>query len=112
MMYPLVLYLAADGFPVAVTCRVLGFSTQAFYKWMAAPVTGREWANAHLINTAIQIHDDDPALGYRFITDELAKRGIRASENRVQRLCAQQGIWSVTHKRPGHARRPDPAVLR
>lgn len=32
MMYPLVLDLAADNIPVAVTCRVLGFSKQAFYK--------------------------------------------------------------------------------
>jgi len=31
MMYPLVRDLAADGIPVAVTCRVLGFTTQAFY---------------------------------------------------------------------------------
>ena len=31
MRYPLVLDLAADGIPVAVTCRVLGFSKQAFY---------------------------------------------------------------------------------
>ena len=30
MSYPLVLDLAADGVPVAVTCRVLGFSRQAF----------------------------------------------------------------------------------
>ena len=35
MMYPLVLDLAADKIPVAVTCRVLGFSKQAFY--VAAP---------------------------------------------------------------------------
>lgn len=32
MMYPLVLDLAADRIPVAVACRVLGFSKQAFYK--------------------------------------------------------------------------------
>ena len=31
MRYPLVLDLAADGIPVAVTCRVLKFSRQAFY---------------------------------------------------------------------------------
>ncbi len=31
MMYPLVLDLADDGIPVTVTCRVLGFSTQAFH---------------------------------------------------------------------------------
>ena len=30
MMFPLVLDLAADRVPVAVTCRVLGFSKQAF----------------------------------------------------------------------------------
>ena len=33
MRYPLVRDLAAEGIPVAVTCRVLGFSKQAFYKW-------------------------------------------------------------------------------
>ena len=30
-MYLLVRDLATDGFPVVVTCRVLGFSTQGFY---------------------------------------------------------------------------------
>jgi len=39
MMYPLVLDLADDKIPVAVTCRVLGFSKQAFYKWPAKPVS-------------------------------------------------------------------------
>ena len=32
MMYPLVRELAVDGVPVTVTCRVLRFSTQAFYQ--------------------------------------------------------------------------------
>jgi putative transposase len=32
MTYPLVRDLAGDGIPVAVTCRVLGFSTQGFYR--------------------------------------------------------------------------------
>ena len=110
MRYLLVLDLAADGFPVAVTCRVLGFSKQGFYKWMAAPVTDREWSDAHLINSALDIHEEDPAFGYRFITDELELRGVSASENRVARLCAQQGIWSVTAKRRGLGRKPGPAV--
>jgi putative transposase len=43
MMYPLVRDLAADSIPVAVTCRVLGFFKQAFYKWNAQPVTARDW---------------------------------------------------------------------
>ena len=73
MMFPLVLDLAADRIPVAVTCRVLGFSKQAFYKWKANPVTDRDWDDAHLINAAIDIHHDDPEFGYRFIADELAR---------------------------------------
>lgn len=64
MMYPLVRDLAADGIPVTVTCRVLGFSTQAFYKWRASTVSQRDWDNAHLINAAYDIHADDPAFGY------------------------------------------------
>jgi hypothetical protein len=66
MKYPLVLDLAVDGIAVAVTCRVLGFSKQAFYKWRASPVTQRDWADAHLINAAREIHGDDPGFGYRF----------------------------------------------
>ena len=76
MMYPLVLDLAADGIPVAVTCRVLGFSKQAFYKWREDPVSQRDWDDAHLINAAIDIHHDDPEFGYRFITDELPAHGL------------------------------------
>jgi hypothetical protein len=37
MRYPLVLELAAVRIPVAVTCRVLGFTKQAFYAWRKDP---------------------------------------------------------------------------
>jgi putative transposase len=47
-MYPLVFDLAADGIPVTVTCRVLGFSTQAFYKWKRDPVTDRDTRRGHV----------------------------------------------------------------
>ncbi|MDH6284944.1 putative transposase [Prescottella agglutinans] len=110
MTYPLVLDLAADGIPVAVTCRVLGFSTQAFYKWRKDPVSQRDWDDAHLINAALAIHSDDPAFGYRFIADELPTRGITAGENRVHRLCSQQRIWSAFAKKPGLTRKSGPPV--
>jgi putative transposase len=35
MIYPLVTDLADEGIPVAVTCRVLGFSRQGYFKWRA-----------------------------------------------------------------------------
>jgi putative transposase len=110
MTYPLVLDLAADGIPVAVTCRVLGFTTQAFYRWKTDPVTRRDWDDAHLINTAIDIHADDPAFGYRFIADELPGHGITAGHNRVARLCRQERIWSVFAKKRGLSRRSGPPV--
>ncbi|MUU69725.1 IS3 family transposase [Pseudarthrobacter sp. GA104] len=110
MTYPLVTDLAADGVPVAVTCRVLGFSKQGYYRWKANPVTERDWIDAHLVNAALDIHADDPAFGYRFIADELPEKGITAGENRVQRLCRDHGIWSVFSKKRGVNRRPGPPV--
>jgi putative transposase len=85
MRYPLVLDLAAGGIPVAVTCRVLGFSKQAFYQWCRDPVPQRDWDEAHLNGAALDIHRDDPAFGYRFIADQLAVAGLKAGENRRRR---------------------------
>jgi len=111
MIYPLVRELASDGIPVKVTCRVLGFSPQGFYKWRANPVTKRDWSDAHLVDAAREIHADDPTFGYRFIADELRyERGITASENRVQRLCSSHGIAPVLHRRRGRGMRRGPAV--
>jgi putative transposase len=110
MMYPLVQELAADKIPVVVTCRVLGFSKQAFYQWQADPVSQRDWDDAHLINAAVDIHHDDPEFGYRYIADELADQGITASRNRVNRLCTSQRLWSVHSRKRGLNRKPGPPV--
>ena len=115
MMFPLVRDLAvtpdpARRVPVAVTCRVLGFSKQAYYKWLAQPVSQRDWDDAHLINAAIEIHHDDPEFGYRFIADELAARGLAAGRNRVNRLCSLQRLWSVHSRKRGLNRKPGPPV--
>jgi putative transposase len=107
MMYPLVRELAADRIPVTVTCGVLGLCRQAYYRWLAAPVCARDIDDAYTINRMRAIHDDDPEFGYRFIADELELAGHRSGENRVQRLCAQERIYSVItakgrkHARPG-----------
>jgi putative transposase len=34
MIYPLVRELAADGIPVAVTCRVFKIARQPYYRWL------------------------------------------------------------------------------
>ncbi len=93
-----------------MTCRVLAFSTQAFYKWRKAPLSQRDWDDAHLISAARDIHADNPAFGYRFISDELPGRGITAGENRVARLCFWERIWSIFAKKRGLNRRSGPPV--
>lgn len=110
MTYPLVLDLAADGIPVTVTCGVLGFTTQAFNKWRRNPVSQRDWNDAHLINTALDIHADDPGFGYRFIADELAAAGVTVGERRVWRICSQQRLWSSFAKKRGLTRKAGPPV--
>ena len=112
MKFPLVRDLAVEGFPVTVTCGVLGFSTQAFYKWAANPVSDRDWDDAHTINAIIDIHADDPEFGYRFIADDLERAGQATSEGRVWRLCRENRVWSTTVKkgRRGSGKTPGPAV--
>ena len=102
--------MTCDGARVAVDCRVLGFSKQAFFAWRAAPVPDRDWSDAHLINAAVDVHRDDPAFGYRFIADELGDQGFSAGENRVARLCSSQQIWSVFAKKRGLTRGAGPPV--
>ncbi|MFI5593981.1 IS3 family transposase [Amycolatopsis sp. NPDC051758] len=112
--FPLVRELAAAGapvrVPVAVTCRVLGFSRQAYYQWCSSPVSQRDFDDAHLINAALEIHADDPADGYRFIADELARQGFTASENRVWRICSMQQIFSLHARKKGRSRKSGPPV--
>jgi transposase InsO family protein len=112
MKFPLVRDLAAEGFPVRLTCGVLGFSTQAYYSWLAKPVSDRELADAYLTNALVDAHGDDPAFGYRFLADELDRAGHVAGERRVWRLCSQQKLWSTTVRKGRRGKgRPGPAVF-
>ena len=110
MTYPLVQELAAEGIPVRLTCGVLGFSTQAFYKWQRRPCSDRDLDDAHLTNALVDLHEGDPEFGYRFLTDELHAAGHKVGERRVWRLCRQQRLWSTTVRKGRHGKRPGPAV--
>lgn len=60
MIYPLVQEMAAAGarirVPVAVTCRVLGVSEQAYYQWLKRPWSARELEEQHLIDLLRELH--------------------------------------------------------
>jgi len=101
MMYPLVRELAADGVPVAVTCRVLKIARQPYYRWLKNPITDRELDQAHLANAIFDAHRDDPEFGYRFLADEARNSGHQACDRTVWRHCADNGWWSVFGKRKG-----------
>ena len=99
MMYLLVRELAADGVPVAVTCRVLKIARQPFYRWLAEPVTQAEWDQAHLVNAIIDAHADDPEFGRRLIVDELRDAGFTVSDRTGWKRCSEHEVWSVSLRR-------------
>lgn len=96
--------------PVAVACRVLGFSKQAYYKWLKQPVSAREVEEAHLIEVLHELHEDDPEGGYRVLADDMADLGYEISERRVWRLCHVAGIRStITTRKRKHTPPGPPA---
>jgi transposase InsO family protein len=99
MIYPLVRELAADGIPVAVTCRVLEIARQPYYRWLENPVTDAELAEAYLANALFDAHRDDPEFGYRFLADEARDAGLVFADRTAWRICSDNGWWSVFGKK-------------
>lgn len=111
MMYPLVRELAADGIPVAVTCRVLKIARQPYYRWLACPVTDAELAQAYRANALFDAHRDDPEFGYRFLLDEARDAGQPMAGRTAWRICSDNGWWSVFGKKArGKTKKAGPPV--
>jgi putative transposase len=55
MIYTFIAGQCAD-LPVAACCRVMKVSTSGFYAWRACPVSDRDWDDAILTNTIVDIH--------------------------------------------------------
>ena len=103
--------LAADGIPVAVSCRVLKLSRQAYYRWLTAPVIDAELTAAYRANALFDAHREDPEFGYRFLAGEAATVGESMGEGTAWRICRDNGWWSVFGKKRGHnGRRSGPPV--
>ncbi|MFK4760137.1 IS3 family transposase [Microbacterium sp. ZW T5_45] len=111
MTYPLVTELAADGIPVAVTCRVLQLSRQPYYRWLANPVTESEVVEAYRANALFDAHRDDPEFGHRLLADEARDAGQAMADRTAWRITSSNGWWSVFGKKRGrNGTRPGPAV--
>ncbi|WP_143728206.1 IS3 family transposase [Micromonospora cremea] len=98
-LYPLVSELAADGIPVAVTCRVLKIARQPYYRWLARPVGDAELVAAYRANALVDAHRDDPEFGYRFLVDEARTAGQAMAERTAWKICSDNGWWSAFGKR-------------
>ncbi|MFD4987480.1 transposase [Streptomyces sp. NPDC058374] len=108
MMYPLVRELAAAAapyrVPVAVTCRVLNLARQPYYRWLAAPVTDTELAEAYRADALFDAHRDDPEFGHRFLLDGARTAGEPMAERTAWRICRDNRWWNAFGKRRGRGK--------
>jgi len=102
--------LAADGIPVAVTCRVLKLARQPYYRWRANPITDTELVEAYRANALFDAHHEDPEFGYRYLVDEARDAGQPMAERTAWRICSQNHLWSVFGKKRGKNGKPGPPV--
>ncbi|MGW0157805.1 IS3 family transposase [Mycobacterium sp. NPDC003323] len=109
-LYPLVKELAADGIPVAVTCRVLKLARQPYYRWRADPITDAEVVEAYRANALFDAHRDDPEFGYRYLVEEAREAGEAMAERTAWRICSQHRLWSVFGKKRGKNGKAGPPV--
>ncbi|MEU2339853.1 IS3 family transposase [Streptomyces sp. NPDC013172] len=109
-IYPLVKELAADGMPVAVTCRVLKLARQPYYRWLDKPVTAAVLEQAYRANALFDAHRDDPEFGYRFLADEARDAGARMADRTAWRICRDNHWWSAFGKKRGRIKKAGPPV--
>lgn len=111
MRFRLVRELAADGFDVAVTCRVLKVSRSGYYEWLHRPASDRDVEDAYLANTIVDIHTmSRRSYGAPRVHAELRLgMGIRVGRKRVARLLRMLTLAGISH-RPKRRHRPAEAV--
>lgn len=102
--------LAADGIPVAVTCRVLKLARQPYYRWRANPITDAELVEAYRANALFDAHHEDPEFGYRYLAAEAANAGEPMAERTAWRICTDNKWWSVFGKKCGKNGKSGPPV--
>ena len=101
--------LAADGIPVAVTCRVLKLARQPYYRWLKSPITEAERAEAYRANALYDAHRDDPEFGYRFLHGETRAAEPMAART-AWRICSSNAWWSTFTKKKAKNGKAGPPV--
>lgn len=102
--------LAADGTPVAVTCRVLKLARQPYYRWLDKPVADAVLAQAYRADTLFDAHREDHEFGYRFLADQARDAGASMADRTAWRICRDNRWWSVFGKKRGRGKKAGPPV--
>ena len=111
MRVRLVRELAADGYPVAVTCRVLKLSRSTYYEAVGRQPSARESADRELTALIVDVHADSRGTyGAPRVHAELRMGlGLAIGRKRVARLMRNAGIHGISHRRKTR-HRPDTAT--
>ncbi|MBS4104489.1 IS3 family transposase [Tsukamurella paurometabola] len=113
MGFRLVHDLAADGFSVAVACRVLNVSRSGFYEWRSRPASARDEADAHLANKIRDIHAGSRGCygSPRVHADLRLGGGERTGRKRIARLMRMLGVAGIGGSRKTKRHRRSDAVF-
>ena len=111
-MTPLVQELAADGVPVAVTCRVLNLPRSSCYDAVSRPPSARAAADVALTSAIHEVHQmSRGSYGAPRVHAELRLgQGLRVGRKRVARLMRTAGLQGICHRRKRGRSGPLPAV--
>ena len=100
-MIRLVHELAAQGFPVAVTCQVLEVAPSTYYEAIKRQPSARTVEDQELTGLIVEVHEDSRGTyGAPRIHAELRMGlGLRIGRKRVARLMRAADIHGVSHRR-------------
>ena len=81
------------AYPISKMCRWLEVSRSGFYEWRSRPVSATALRQASLmVKITTVFEESDETYGYRRVTAELARKGVRAGEELVRGLMRQMGL--------------------
>ena len=89
--------LAADGIPVAVTCRYFKLARQPYYRWRPIPSPTPN-SSRLTVPTRCSTPKDDPEFGYRFLVEEAREAG-EPMAGCAWRICSQSTGGAFGKKR-------------
>ena len=89
--------MAAQGFPVAVTCRVVGVSRSGFYDWVGREPSARDRHDTRLLELVKWSHERSRGTygAPRVHADLTMERGVCCGKKRVARIMRHAGIRGV-----------------